>query len=92
MVSQNAVSVRLAIFLFRRGAFFRFREQGAQRVHRKSQRAAGKSVDVSGVHADDFGVRVEYGTTAATVGGGSVIDQLVSYYIAEVSAGGRRTN
>src|SRR5579864_1655813 len=64
-----------------------FVDQGAESIYGDTERAAGEAVHVGGVHADDFALGIENRTATAAVGSGSVIDQLVADYIAEVPAG-----
>jgi len=56
-------------------------DQRAKRVDRDTERSSRKAVDVSGVDADDLSLGIENGTTAAAVGSGRVVNQLVSYDI-----------
>src|SRR5579864_4850950 len=64
-----------------------FVDQGAESIYGDTERAAGEAVHVGGIHADDFTLGIEDGTAAAAVGCGSVIDELVADYIAQVATG-----
>ena len=72
--------------------FLCFLQERAQGVDRDAESAAGESVHVGGVDADDFAAGVEDRAAAAAVGGGGVVDEFVADYVAEMAAGGRRTN
>src|ERR1700757_1469707 len=69
-----------------------FVDQRAESIYRDAECAAGEAVHVGGVHADDLSLGIEDGAAAAAVGCGSIIDELVADYIAEVAAGRRRAN
>lgn len=72
--------------------FLGFLQEGTERVDADSDGAAGESVHVGGVDADDFALVVEDGAAAAAVRGGGIVDQLFTDDVAEMSAGGGGAN
>src|ERR1700676_239927 len=72
--------------------FLGFLQEGTERVDADSDGAAGESVHVGGVNADDFALVVEDGSAAAAVRGGGIINQLFTNDVAEMSAGGGGAN
>src|SRR6266700_79997 len=60
--------------------------QWLESLRRYSERAAGESVNVGGIHADDFAARIKHRAAAGTVSRGRVVNQFVADDVAEVSA------
>src|SRR5581483_4498608 len=69
-----------------------FLQEGTEGIYRDAEAASGKAVHVGGIDADNFALDVENRAAASTMGRGSVVDQLVADYVAEMSARGGRTN
>src|SRR5947208_4935716 len=60
--------------------------QWLESLRRYSERAAGESVNVGGIHADDFAARIKHRAAAGAVSCGSIVNQFVADDVAEVSA------
>src|SRR5437879_13916879 len=72
--------------------FLRCFQQRTQSLDGDSERPASESVHVSGVDADNFAFGVEDRASAATVGCGRIVNELIAHHIAEVAEGGGGTN